>query len=65
MVIDEVKCNGYPVIFTLELVTEPEDGFTGSRYCGAYPTLQELNKAINAIEVPLHWMLKIDFQEIE
>lgn len=55
--------NEVPVVFSLELVTEPGEGWRGSRLIGVFDTIQELNKAINAIEVPLYWELKVDLQD--
>jgi len=62
-VIDEITCNGHPVIFSLRVVTEPGEGWKGSRFIGSYDNLKDLNRAIAMTDVPLYWVLEIDFED--
>lgn len=66
---ERIVVNGVNVVMSLELVTEPGEGWIGSQYLGeAYRTTEELNKAINnaiAEGIPVGWMLKVDFQDDE
>lgn len=58
--------DGYPVVFSVELVTEPGEGWKGSRFIGGpFRTLDEVNCCINEHreKVPVGWMLKVDFQD--
>lgn len=65
MLEDDIVVNGLPALFTLELVTELGEGWKGSQYIGEFANLEDLNKAINAIEVPLYWELKISFGDVD
>lgn len=60
---ENLEMNGYPVIFSLRLVTEPGEGWKGTQYIGSYKTLAELNAAVNELKVPLYWMIEIDLEE--
>lgn len=62
---DNIEVNGYPIIMSLRLVTEPGEGWQCSRYIGSYETIDELNKAINDLDVPMYWQIKIDFEDKE
>lgn len=64
MLKDEITCNGYPVIFSLRLVTEPGEGWKGSQFIGSYDNLKDLNRAIAITDVPLYWVLEIDFEDV-
>lgn len=55
--------NGVEVVFTLSVVTEPGEGWRGSRYIGSYDNLTNLNNAINSTEVPLYWELQVDLND--
>lgn len=57
--------NLVPVVLSLSLVTEPGEGWKGERFIGTFESIEELNKAINAVEIPLYWELKVDIQDKE
>lgn len=57
--------DGQPVEFGLSLVTEPGEGWKGQRFIGEYRTVEELSKAINAVEVPVYWQLQIDIRDAQ
>jgi hypothetical protein len=64
--IDQITCNGEPVVMSLHLVTEPGEGWKGSRLLATCNTMQELTTAINdALNegVPDFWQLEVDFQD--
>lgn len=62
---DVITCNGYPVVMSLELRTEPGEGWVGSRFLGEYTCMKSLSEAINKHreDVPIGWMLVVDFQD--
>lgn len=64
MLQNDIVVDGQPALFALEIVTEPGEGWMGSRLIGEYDTLQDLTKAINAVEVPMYWELKITFVDL-
>lgn len=61
----EIRVNGYPVVMSLMLVTEPGEGWKGSTFIGEYRSTSELNAAIaeHKDKVPIGWMLEVDFQD--
>lgn len=63
MLKDKITCNGHPVVMSLSLVTEPWRGWKGREFIGTYYSMKELNDAINKLEVPLYWMIEIEFED--
>lgn len=55
--------NGYPVVFELSMVTEPGEGWKGSRQLAVCKTVEELSAAIAKAEVPEYWQLEVKLQE--
>lgn len=57
--------NGYPVVFELSMVTEPGEGWKGSRQLAVCKTVEELTAAINdhMDEVPDFWLLEVQLQD--
>lgn len=62
---DVITCNGHPVIMSLELRTEPGEGWIGSEPLGEYTCMKALSEAIHKHRehVPIGWMLVVDFQD--
>lgn len=63
---DSIVVNGVPVVMSLSIVTEPGEGWKGSRLLATCNSMQELTDAINdALNegVPDFWQLEVDFQD--
>lgn len=62
---EDIKVNGYPINFLLELVTEPGEGWVGSQLLGCYESTDALNQAINhwKDKCPVGWGLEVSFTE--
>lgn len=60
-----IRVNGYPVVMSLRMVTEPGEGWKGSTSIGEYRCTKDLNAAIaeHKDNVPIGWMLEVDFQD--
>jgi len=61
----DIRVNGYPVVMSLMMVTEPGEGWKGSTFIGEYRCTKDLNAAIaeHKDNVPIGWMLEVDFQD--
>lgn len=61
----DIRVNGYPVVMSLSIVTEPGEGWKGSTFIGEYRCTKDLNAAIaeHKDRVPVGWMLEVDFQD--
>lgn len=57
--------NGHAVVLSVHYVTEPGEGWKGSRFVGEYANLEELNKALPDIiqDKPDYWNIEINFQD--
>lgn len=56
----DLRLNGHKVGFTLSIVTEPGEGWKGEQFIGHYDSLKLLNRALNELNVPEYWQIKID-----
>lgn len=59
----DIKVNGYPVVMSVHLVTEPGEGCKGSRYIATCYTMEELNQVLRETTVPEYWCIEVDFQD--
>lgn len=60
-----MKVDGYDVEISVEHVTEPGEGWEGSRLVASCNSLEELTRVLNDPnnQPPLYWQWKIEFQD--